>query len=91
MIRLFAGFDEAGAVGRCQREAVLNDGEGSDAWGVLRVACSELLQPEDLPIQQQTLVALLGNQCQGFLQRKLLRKRQLERNQRFGLRTSSLH
>src|ERR1035441_7805071 len=48
----------------------------------------DVLKLKDLAIQQQALVALFGDQDEGFLKGEFLRQRKIERNQNFALRVS---
>ena len=82
VIGLFAGFDEAGAGGGRELEAVLNDGEGGGrrAEGGM---IGRVVEAHDFTVQQESLVALFGNQREGFLERELLRKREVEGDEDF--------
>ena len=83
VVGLFAGFDEAGAVGGREGEAVLNDGQMLDAGcGMLDVR-GRVFQPHNHTFQEQPLVALLGNEDERFCQRQLRGKRQVEGDECF--------
>ena len=66
VIGLFAGFDETGAVCRRQFEAILENGERSGLE--FAQAGQGVFEAEDFAIKEQPLIALLGDESEGFVE-----------------------
>ena len=84
MVGLFAGFDETGAGGGRELEAVLNDRE----CGMRSAECGmagRVVQRARLRRSAAAAGSLAWQSARGFVQRELLRERQVERDQDFVL------
>ena len=81
MVGLLAGLDETRAIARRRAQPVLHHRKRSHRGRAAGRPPGEVLQSNDLPLRQETLVALFGHQPQAFLQGEPLRQRNAERNQ----------
>ncbi len=68
MVGLFAGFDEAGAIGGNELYAVLNHGKG-EMWAGRQGQCG-FFDAKNAVIRENSLITLFGNQGQGFIEGK---------------------
>ena len=84
MVGVFTGFNKTSAIAFGELQPVLDRGEEGGKIRLVRLArharC-HFVESDDLAVEHQPMIALLGNERETFLQGELLRKGKIESNQ----------